>query len=156
MTLHLVHSYIRGLFTTELFVEFRNIIIPLSLVKVTSNGISQVVLLGKLPDWELPSVLTRPAQNILMSVPVQLILCLTGRLFKQKAKRETHLDANSHRRIGKWNKTNTCPWHLTYERGQFSAPALLCSLQSRNQKGTCTWCSEHDVEWWFQVNKKQV
>jgi len=63
MTSHPAHSYVTRLFATELFIQFWHIIIPLSLVEVTSNRISQGVLLGKLPDGELPSVLTGPAQK---------------------------------------------------------------------------------------------
>ena len=73
MTSHPVHSHVTGLFATELFIQFWNIIIPLSLVEVTSNRISQVVLLGKFPDGELPSVVTRPARKILLLVLVQTI-----------------------------------------------------------------------------------
>jgi hypothetical protein len=51
------------LLAAQLLVQFRNIIVPLSLVKVTGNRISQAVLLCELPDGELPSVIPGPAER---------------------------------------------------------------------------------------------
>jgi hypothetical protein len=52
------------LLAAELLIKFRNIIVPLSLVKVTGNGISQVVLLCKVPNGELSSVIPGPVKRI--------------------------------------------------------------------------------------------
>jgi hypothetical protein len=47
------------LFSTELLVQLRYVVIPLGLIQVASYRVSQVVLLSKFADGELATVITR-------------------------------------------------------------------------------------------------
>jgi hypothetical protein len=66
------------LLAAELLIKFWNVIIPLSLVKVTGNRISQVVLLCKVPNGELSSVIPRPAKRNNSKVDVVVVISSDG------------------------------------------------------------------------------
>lgn len=51
----------------QLFVQFWYIIIPFSLVQISSNGITQLVLLSKAFDGEFPTIISRFIGQFLLS-----------------------------------------------------------------------------------------
>lgn len=48
----------------ELFVQLRHVIIPLGLVQVPSDGIPQLILLRKLTNGELPTIIPRTVRQL--------------------------------------------------------------------------------------------
>jgi len=63
------------LFPGKLLVEFGNIVVPFSLVKVSSNRLSQMMLFGELTNGKFPPVVSRTiGQSLLVKVNLVLLL----------------------------------------------------------------------------------